>query len=606
MYPTILLAACNASDPLQFFSRAASRVTWGPSSLCVTWDNALDTSPLQLLPCSASLTARQAWDYAPAASSVENPPGACAGPTGQCLQWAGANTPSCSSAAPSLGVGCAVTAWPTPPGPTGWNCGFAADSPAPGMLQALHLRPGSAAGSGLCAAVTPPLPPPLPSADILAWADREVGLFISFDMISVLPAVPNAQHFCLAAGGDRGFPVPPPSAYAPSALSTDAWLAAATALGARYSVLVAQHCSGFAQWPTDIYAATGFNYSYSTRGSPLDRDVVAEYIASCARANVSAGLYYSLNENYWLNVGAGRVGYAPPAPGQLNVTQAQYDAIAAAQQIELWQRYPNQLGELWFDGGADLPGINAAIAAYQPQAALLQGSARRNNIRWVGTESGHAAYPVWSTTDAGASGEPASGSGSPTGALFAPAETDTTLSRSDKWFWKPGYDYRTLPDLQAAYHASVGANGNLLLNLAPDADGAVPAQASELYSALGDWIRRCYGAPPAASLSPPSAGAVLLLALPQGTTLDRVVVMEDQAPHGEQVLSYSLEVASLGSGGAWAPLGGGAAIGHKRIHVLAQPVSNASAVRLTVTAARTSAPVAWRLFAAIDGGASGC
>ena len=70
--PSLLLAPCNASDPLQFFARAASRVTW--QGLCVTWGSVLNTSPLQLLPCNASLRAAQAWDYAPAASSVQNPP----------------------------------------------------------------------------------------------------------------------------------------------------------------------------------------------------------------------------------------------------------------------------------------------------------------------------------------------------------------------------------------------------------------------------------------------------------------------------------------------------------------------------------------------------
>jgi hypothetical protein len=46
-----------------------------------------------------------------------------------------------------------------------------------------------------------------------------------------------------------------------------------------------------------------------------------------------------------------------------------------------------------------------------------------------------------------------------------------------------------------------------------------------LYTALGTWIARCYGAPAAASRP---RGLVLQLALPPGTAVDRVVAMEDQ------------------------------------------------------------------------------
>jgi alpha-L-fucosidase len=466
------------------------------------------------------------------------------------------------------------------------------------MLQSLRAHPAGSSFS-VVHATPPPPPPPAPSADILAWTDREIGMFLCFDMITVLTAVPNPQHFCMGANGDRGFPLPPPSAYAPVALNTDAWLAAAVALGAKYTILVAQHCSGFSQWPSDILAATGFNYTYTTAHSPGAPNVVESYVASSQRAGVATGLYYSLNENYYLNVGGGRAGYAPLAPGQVNVSQDLYNRVAVAQMTELWSRHAGEFSELWFDGGDDLPGVNDAIARYQPQAVYFSGSMKKNNLRWVGTEHGTPQYPVWSTTDEEAGGQPTAGAGNPLGAMFAPAETDTTLSTHGGWFWKPGYSYRTLQDLQQVYHDSVGANSNLLLNLAVGADGGVPAPAQALYQALGDWVRRCYGTP-AASVAPPP-GNVVTLALPGGgVAVDRVVVMEDQSA-GAQVLAYSVSVQV--TGGAWLPAGEGQAIGHKRIHIFPTPAQMALAVRVNVTATRVAQPVAWRAFAAIDGAA---
>ncbi len=50
-----------------------------------------------------------------------------------------------------------------------------------------------------------------------------------------------------------GRDVPTPEMYNPSKLDTDQWMEAAKAMGARCTVLVAKHCSGFLQWQSDLY-----------------------------------------------------------------------------------------------------------------------------------------------------------------------------------------------------------------------------------------------------------------------------------------------------------------------------------------------------------------
>ena len=246
-----------------------------------------------------------------------------------------------------------------------------------------------------------------------------------------------------------------------------------------------------------------------------------------------------------------------------------------------------------------MPGVNEALAAYQPQAVFFGGSMAYNNLRWVGTESGTPSYPVWSNDNPGGYG-----TGRPDGSVFMPAESDTTISASDQWFWKPNYDFRTLADLQAVYHATVGANSNMLLNIAPNADGIVPPEAMALYAAFGAWHVACYGSPGASY--EPQPGAVIELDVSALASVDRVVAMEDQSG-GEQVLAYSVEVQA--AGGAWLPAETGQAIGHKRIHRLAAPVAGAQRVRLNVTATIGGvdpSSVKWASFAAIDGAASKC
>jgi hypothetical protein len=147
------------------------------------------------------------------------------------------------------------------------------------------------AGTAAASVASPPLPP----AAVLEWTQKEIGVLVSIDMITMLPNVSNPQHFCIGVGGDSGFAVPPPSTWAPMQINTDQWLAAAAALGAKYAVLVTQHCSGFSQWRTDIFNATGFNYTYSVANSPLpDYDMVDSFVQSCNKFGVLPGFYYSL------------------------------------------------------------------------------------------------------------------------------------------------------------------------------------------------------------------------------------------------------------------------------------------------------------------------
>jgi len=56
-----------------------------------------------------------------------------------------------------------------------------------------------------------------------------------------------------------------------------------------------------------------------------------------------------------------------------------------------------------------------------------------NAVAWIGTESGHAPYPVWNTQD-GCS----SGAGTPFGKSYVPKEVDLTLQNSDTWFYHEG------------------------------------------------------------------------------------------------------------------------------------------------------------------------
>ena len=336
--------------------------------------------------------------------------------------------------------------------------------------------------------------PPKPSADILAWSRQEIGAFFSFNMITMFVKESNTQFFCIGVGGEGGS-LPTPNTFNPDKLDVGQWVKAAVGMGAKYAVLTAQHCSGFSMWPTDVMAETGFNYTYSTRYSDFrggSYDVVKDFIAACAKFGIQPGIYYSLNQNYYLNVGGGRVLNTSLVPGQANVSQNTYARIVLAQMRELWTNY-GDLAEIWFDGGCSVPStasnISALLASLQPHAVYFGGCSGGfyNDIRWVGTESGEPGYPIWSTSE-----DCASGQGAPTGNYYCPAETDTTLHVFDIWFWRPGLMIRSLTELQTVYYHSVGQNTNLLLNVAANSSGLVEDSYVQRLSEFGAWIRGCF------------------------------------------------------------------------------------------------------------------
>jgi hypothetical protein len=194
-------------------------------------------------------------------------------------------------------------------------------------------------------------PPPIPTPQQLAWMGMEVSLMISYDIVTSLTEVPNPQHFCIQAGGDANFPVPPATRFSPSNDTfTDSWMEAAKAAEAKYTLLVASHCSGFFQWQSNVKLPDGTPYPYTVAQSNWRGgrgDVVEDYVQSSSAAGLGFGFYLTWNYNYLFNWGPSGFSKQPLQPGQINVTEAQFRAMMTAQMQEVWQRYPGAITEIW-------------------------------------------------------------------------------------------------------------------------------------------------------------------------------------------------------------------------------------------------------------------
>jgi alpha-L-fucosidase len=157
-------------------------------------------------------------------------------------------------------------------------------------------------------------------------------------------------------------------------------------------------------------------------------DLAAEFVASCAKHNVTPGFYATLSANGYLNVGNNVV--LPGAP----VTPDEYEDISLQQLEELWSRY-GKIGEIWFDGGMPDAFADKVLQLFdrlQPNAVMFQGPGK-NGVRWAGTEGGVAPTDTWSTSSTSL----AYGAGDPDAGFFFPANCDTTMQEGDQWAYNP-------------------------------------------------------------------------------------------------------------------------------------------------------------------------
>ena len=84
------------------------------------------------------------------------------------------------------------------------------------------------------------------------------------------------------------------------------------ALGVKSAVLTAKHGCGFAIWLTTALLPDGSPYKYHA-----SVDVIQSFVSSMEKRGIGHGFYYSLTNNFYLNVIGMKAGhYNPPIEGQ--------------------------------------------------------------------------------------------------------------------------------------------------------------------------------------------------------------------------------------------------------------------------------------------------
>lgn len=416
---------------------------------------------------------------------------------------------------------------------------------------------------------------PRPTADQLRYIKHEQMALTHFNMATF---VRDGDPACDPKNWDNPSSKvnsSDPWTFNPTKLNVSNWIESYKAYGAKHAVLTAKHGCGFLLFNTSTtIPGTDEPYRFGVarpNNGSIQRDVVKEFSEATEAAGLGHGFYYSTTNNYYAARDGGKI-ITPLLPGQLNITDDQFNDLVFAQLTELWGNY-GELTEIWLDHGyapSQQQRLIDLLKKLQPHTTAFNGyGVSPNPLKWIGTESGFSDPPQWSTGCTSSRGDP-------TSTTFCPTGADTVLQSPKAWFYVPGYGVRPLSELKTVYHDSVGNNAVLELDFAIDRTGNVDPVQAESYKAFGDWIRNCYGSPVASTSGNTSS---LTLSVPSGHSIDRVM-MQEMIEYGERVRAYTVE--SL-QGGSWSTYMTGQAIGNKRIFVAKEASTGISAFRLNVT-----------------------
>jgi alpha-L-fucosidase len=238
--------------------------------------------------------------------------------------------------------------------------------------------------------------------------------------------------------------------------------------GMRYAVLTAKHHDGFAMWHTR-------KSDFSIEHAPFKRDIVREFCDAMRAEGIRAGLYFSLIDwhrpDYPAFTEADKPYVFPrlqqPAPEQWE----RFIAFMFAQVRELLTEY-GTIDVIWFDGFWERTRDQWRADALISMIRELQPEILINDRIWPRTGD-------FDTPE-----------------QFIPPQTparrwETCMTMNESW----GYnlhddDWKPARALVHALCEVAGRGGNLLLNVSPMGDGALPAQINERLDVIAGWMSR--------------------------------------------------------------------------------------------------------------------
>lgn len=327
-----------------------------------------------------------------------------------------------------------------------------------------------------------------PTAEVLAaredFRDSKFGVFIHWGVYSMMARGEWVMHDNKIPYADYSIL---PGGFCPSKFNAAEWVSAIKGAGARYITITSRHHDGFSMFATK---ASPYNIVDAT---PYGRDILKDLADECAKQGVTLNFYYSLVD--W-----GREDYPIGRDGNIfgkdesKINYASYLDFMCAQMTELLTNY-GKVGCIWFDGDWDMvpkpePGKAPVVTfdwgyerLYSHIHSVQNGTLVANNHHRI--PLGGEDIQVFERDVPGENNAGYSRTSVVSQAL--PLETCQTMNKC----W--GYDitdhnYKSTEQLIRSLVRTAGRNANLLLNIGPQPDGRIPAEALKRFAQMGEWL----------------------------------------------------------------------------------------------------------------------
>ncbi|HET8828902.1 MAG TPA: alpha-L-fucosidase [Pelobium sp.] len=318
----------------------------------------------------------------------------------------------------------------------------------------------------------------LQEADMQWFRDAKFGMFIHWGLYSILGQGEWAM-FNKRIDVDEYAKLS--EQFTAKKYNADVWADVAESAGMKYMVMVAKHHDGFALWDSKA-SANGFN----SINSAAKKDFIAEYVTAARKRNLKVGLYYSpLDWRF--------PGFFFPDMYQKSAEEMKTQTYGQIK--ELLSNY-GQIDLLWYDGGEDnwlghggiefggsSPSwhvrpkdkpykgsfsweplkLNSMVRELQPKIVINPRSGWKGDFDTREKEDGGM------QTD-------------------RPWERCYTISKGG-WGWKPNAKVRPLDSLVKKLVKVVCMDGNLLLNVGPNAAGEIEPEQVARLKEMGAWLK---------------------------------------------------------------------------------------------------------------------
>ncbi len=313
------------------------------------------------------------------------------------------------------------------------------------------------------------------------FCDSRFGMFIHWGLYSI-PAVSEwirAQKNITIEEYEEYFNDFNPTKYNPKE-----WAKLAKKAGMKYAVMTAKHHDGFCLFDSKYT-------DYKTTNTKANRDLISEYVEAFRAEGLKIGLYYSLLDWHHPDYPAYGDRHHPMRNNEKFKGKVHnfknYVEYFHNQVRELLTNY-GKIDIMWFDFSYDdMTGekweankLIKMVRNLQPQIIIDNRLDDKKNIKKS------ELHPYTGDFDSPEQIIPPKGVVNENG---NPIPWEACITLNNNWGYSSSdRDYKSVKQIVRGLVECVSKNGNLLLNVGPNAKGEIPKKSIEILKSVGHWM----------------------------------------------------------------------------------------------------------------------